>query len=109
LTEAERSLSTGGKGSGAALEVIGQAFELFRARAGTEPGSPAQPADRREASSLGNLARRLADLDESVAAGEPARIQSALEKMKEALDIAGWEDSAHASGVRRRIDVKVPK
>ena len=107
LADAETSLSLGGRGSETALEHVGEAFELFRRQHEPE-GDPAVQAPEVESRrvSLRTLARLLGEMDQSLARGDPTSIEAALEKTREALDIARRLDETHSSGIRRRIPDK---
>ena len=110
LADAETSLSLGARGSETALEHVGKAFELFRSQQEPE-GDPAvqTPEVETRRLSLKTLARLLGEMDESLARGDPTSIEAAVEKTREALDIARRLDETHSSGVRRRYPDKPDK
>jgi hypothetical protein len=110
LADAETSLSTGGRGSETALEHVAEAFELFRSRQERE-GDPATPTPEVETRrmSLRTLAQLLGEMDQSIARGDPKSIEAALEKTREALEIARRLDETHSSGIRRMYPSKPDK
>src|SRR3954451_2048967 len=104
LVEAEELLSTGGPESRTAIDMIGRAFALFRAKDNPKRDSTTEVSDRESATRLGKLTRLIAEVDESLASGEPTAARPSLEKIREALDIARrLDEPAHTSGIRLRL------
>jgi len=111
LTTAESSLSAGTANGRAALESVSEAFEVFRHRQEMEEEPIAEtPEHELRRAAVRTLARLLAEVDAAVSRGDPKSAASALELLREALDVARrLDDLAHTSGVRQRFGAKVAK